>query len=294
MRSTQDTQLLTQFFTRSRTVKKVIALLKNIRPIKLLTVFLAGFILFFTQACNSVAASTPGQTAPRQTVGEQSAPPNSQNYVPKGTNAKSPYEGGINNFSDVDPRTKGANLKAKAEALKENAERNVIDQTSNVGENTRRILGKKGENIEDLGKNLQRNTQETADKAKSSATDFARGASKGIENIKDNTSDAAKGTIKNAQGAAEDAKYNAQRTVKNAQSAAEDAKYNAQRTADKAGDAVEDAKYNAQRTADKAGDAVKRTAKEANNSTVEKGQQAAENTGNFFEKVGSAIKDAVD
>jgi len=245
-------------------VKKAIALLKNIRPLKVLTAFMAGMILFFTQACNSVAATTPsqtapGQTVPRQTIGEeQHARPNSEVYVPKGTNILSPNEGGMNNFSDVDPRRQGGEVKAKAEALKQNAEQNVIDETANIGETTRRILDKKGDNVEQIGKNLQQNAQETADKAKSSATDFARGTSKGIENIKDNTSDAAKGAARNAQGAADDAKFNAQRT------------------------------------ASKAGEAANTTLRDANTNVGEKGKQAAENSGNFLEKVGSAIKDAVD
>lgn len=245
-------------------MKKVVAFLKNIRPMKLLTVFLAGVFLFFTQACNSVTATTPnqaapGQTVPRQTIGEgQSARPNSEVYVPKGDNILSPNEGGMNNFSDVDPRRQGAEVKAKSEALKQNAEQNLIDQTSNVGENTRRILDKKGDNVEQVGKNLQQNAQETADKAKSSATDFARGTSKGVENIKDNTSDAAKGAARNAQGA------------------------------------VEDTKFNAQRTADNAGEAVNKTLRDANTNVVEKGKQAAENSQNILDKVGSAIKDAVD
>jgi hypothetical protein len=238
-------------------MKKVVALFRNFRPIKLLTVFLAGLVLFFTQACNSVAATTP--TAPRQTIGEQqSAPPNSEVYVPKGSKALSPVEGGMNNFSDVDPRVQGANVKAKSEALKQNAEQNVIDETSNVGENTRRILDKKGDNVEQIGKNLQQNAQETAEKARSSATDFARGTKKGVENIQENTSNAAEGTAKSAKRAAEDTKLNAQRTAGNA------------------------------------GEAVNRTVRDANSNAAQTGQQAAENTGNFFEKVGSAIKDAVD
>lgn len=245
-------------------MKKVVAFLKNIRPLKLLTVFLAGVFLFFTQACNSVTATTPNQAAPRQTIPrqttgeEQLARPNSEVYVPKGDNILSPNEGGMNNFSDVDPRRQGAEVKAKAEALKQNAEQNVIDETANIGETTRRILDKKGDNVEQIGKNLQQNAQETTEKAKSSATDFARGTSKGVENIKDNTSDAAKGVARNAQGA------------------------------------VEDTKFNAQRTADKAGEAVNKTLKDANTNAVEKGKQAAENSQNILDKVGSAIKDAVD
>ncbi|WP_017319208.1 hypothetical protein [Mastigocladopsis repens] len=276
-------------------MKKVVTFLKNIRPFKLLTTFLAGMILFFTQACNSVTATTPSQTAPRQTVPrqiigeEQSAPPNSEVYVPKGTNVLSPVEGGMNNFSDVDPRDQGANVKAKAEALKQNAEQNVIDETSNIGENTRRILDKKGENVEDLGKNLQQNAQETADKAGSSATDFARGAKKGIENIQENTSNAAKGLVKNAQGAAEDAKDNAQSTAENAGNAVnrtvKEATNEKGKERDKvsAGDTATNLAQTGQGAIENAGDFVQKNANQLVTSAQEN-----------LEKAGNAIKDAID
>jgi hypothetical protein len=230
-------------------VKKVIALLKNIRPLKLVTVFLAGMILFITQACSSVAATTP-----RQTVGEQSAPPNSEVYVPKGTNVLSPNEGGMNNFSDVDPRTDEAKIKAEAEALKENAERNLLNSSSNPAENIRRVFEDRGE----LGRNLQEGTENIKQKAQGAAEDFAEGTKQGIENIKENTSDAAQGTAKTIQRAAEDAKISAER-------------------------AVEDA-----------GNAVSTSLTDAKTTVAEKGQQAVENTENLLENAGDAIKDAVN
>ncbi|MGH8000461.1 MAG: DUF6658 family protein [Brasilonema sp.] len=241
-------------------MKKVIALLKNIRPIKLLTVVAAGMILFFTQACSSVAATTP-----RQTVGEQSARPNSETYVPKGTNALSPNEGGMNNFSDVDPRTRGANFKAKAEALKENAEQNLQNSSSNPAENVRRVFENRGE----VGRNIQEDTGNITEKAQGTAEDFVQGTKRGIENIKGNTSDASGAVARNAQDAAEDARINAQRTA-------------------------EDAKISAQRTAEDVGYAANRTLKDANTTAAQKGQEAAENTGNLLEKAGNAIKDAVN
>ncbi|ARV62480.1 hypothetical protein BZZ01_31070 [Nostocales cyanobacterium HT-58-2] len=213
-------------------MKKVFALLKNVRPIKLFTAFVAGMILFFTQACNSVAA-----TAPRQTVGEQSAPPNSEIYVPKGTNVLSPNEGGANNFSDVDPRTRGANVKARSEALKDNAEQHLQYRSGNVGENARRVLEDRG----DIGKSLQERAGDIKEKTQSSAEDFARGTRKGIENIQENTSDAARNLTRNAQSAAEDTKFNAQRTADKAGSNVNQVARSAQRNLEKAGNAIKDA-----------------------------------------------------
>lgn len=187
-------------------MSKVIAWVKNIRPIKILTVFCVGMLLIVTQACGSV------------TAGEPKAGANSELSVPKGDKVLNPYEGGMNNFSDTDPRSKEAKteVKAKAEALKQNAEQNVIDQTGDVGENTRRILDKKGENAADFGKNLQQNAEGTKDKTDDSTDNFAKGVQRGIENIKDNTKNAVDDLTKGAKGATDDAKTNVQRTAQDA------------------------------------------------------------------------------
>jgi gas vesicle protein len=170
-------------------MNKVIAWLKNIRPIKILTVFCVGMLLIVTQACGSV------------TAGEPKAGANSEIAVPKGDKVLNPYEGGMNNFSDTDPRSK--DVKAKAEALKQNAEQNLNDKTSSAGEGT-------------LGKNLEQSAESTKDKIGNSAEDFAKGVQRGVENIKDNTQDAVGNLTINAQSAADDAKTNVQRTAQDA------------------------------------------------------------------------------
>jgi len=187
-------------------MSKVIAWVKNIRPIKILTVLCMGVLLIVTQACGSV------------TAGEPKAGDNSELSVPKGDKVLNPYEGGMNNFSDTDPRSKKAKteVKAKAQALKENAEQNVIDQTGDLGENTRRTLDKKGENAADFAKNLQNNAEGTKDKIGNSAEDFAKGVQRGVENIKDNTQDAAGDLTKSVLRAADDASTNVQRTAQDA------------------------------------------------------------------------------
>ncbi len=164
-------------------MSKVIAWVKNIRPIKILTVLCMGVLLIVTQACGAVNA------------GEPKAGANSEIAVPKGDKVLNPYEGGMNNFSDTDPRSK--DVKAKAEALKQNAEQNLIDKTSSVN-------------------NLQQSAEDAKDKIGNSAEDFAKGVQRGVENIKDNTQDAAGDLAKNAQRAADDAKTNVQRTAQDA------------------------------------------------------------------------------
>ncbi len=164
-------------------MSKVIAWVKNIRPIKILTVLCMGVLLIVTQACGAVNA------------GEPKAGANSEIAVPKGDKVLNPYEGGMNNFSDTDPRSK--DVKAKAEALKQNAEQNLIDKTSSVN-------------------NLQQSAEDAKDKIGNSAEDFAKGVQRGVENIKDNTQDAAEDLTKGAQRAADYAKTNVQRTAQDA------------------------------------------------------------------------------
>jgi hypothetical protein len=174
-------------------MSKIISRLKNIRPFKAITVFLVSIVLFATQACSSVQAKVPEATSskpdvPGQIVGKQSSQPNSEIYVPKGTNIKSGYEGGMNNYSDVDPRTK-TNIKAQSEYLEENAQRNIddksVDSAQQYGRNYREGTPL-GERSKRLGEDVKQSAQELGQ-------GLVKGTQQGIKNIKENTKDAASG-----------------------------------------------------------------------------------------------------
>ncbi|OWY67299.1 hypothetical protein B7486_32400 [cyanobacterium TDX16] len=222
-------------------MNRIVTAVKKVHLGRILVTCMAGVLLFVSTACSSaVQAKSPDAgvvTGRRQDVpaGKLAVPgqKNPRPEIPGGT-ATSPdrgvvnkFEGGptMNEFSDVDPRARDLEKAAnkKANALIENAERNVIDQTSDVGENTKRILGKKGENAEDFGKNVNRNTESLQDKIKGTAEDLAKGAKRGTENIKDNTSDALRGADRNVSRAAEDAKDTARDLGKSAQRKADEA-----------------------------------------------------------------------
>ena len=157
-------------------MSKIIAWLKNIRPIKILTVLCMGALLIVTQACGAVNA------------GEPKAGANSEIAVPKGDKVLNPYEGGMNKFGDTDPRAK--EVKAKAEALKQSAEQNLLDKKGTLGEDT-----------PDLAKNFQQSAEDAKDKIGNNAEDFAKGVQRGVENIKDNAQDAVGDLTTNAQRA---------------------------------------------------------------------------------------------
>jgi hypothetical protein len=135
------------------------------------------------------------------------------------------YKGGMNGYSDVDARyNKGVQAKSAAQAkgLVDNAERNVIDQTDDVGTNTKRILDKKGENLDQLGDNLKRdnrsfdkkadrvtnNLQNQADSIRDDAATASRGARQATEGLKNSTQGAGRdvaGKVKQAVDSATDA-----------------------------------------------------------------------------------------
>jgi ElaB/YqjD/DUF883 family membrane-anchored ribosome-binding protein len=271
-------------------MNKLIAAIKKIRLGQILTTFMAGILLFVSTACNNGPAQAKNPdgvvTGRRQEVpaGELAVPgkKNPRVEIPGGT-ATSPdsdvvnkFQGGptMNEFSDVDPRAEGLEKAAsqKAQALKEQAERNVIDETGNVGENTKRILDKKGENVDEIGENLKRNAESAQEKAKGTAEDFAKGTSRGTENIKENTSDALRGANRSASQAAEDVKDSAKDLTKGASKAADEAKYSAK-----------DLNNSASRAADNAPGFFQ-----------SKINQAAESAQRNLNEAGNAVKDVVD
>lgn len=271
-------------------MNKLIAAIKKIRLGQILTTFMAGILLFVSTACNNGPAQAKNPdgvvTGRRQEVpaGELAVPgkKNPRVEIPGGT-ATSPdsdvvnkFQGGptMNEFSDVDPRAEGLEKAAsqKAQALKEQAERNVIDETGNVGENTKRILDKKGENVDEIGENLKRNAESAQEKAKGTAEDFAKGTSRGTENIKENTSDALRGANRSASQAAEDVKDSAKDLTKGASKAADEAKYSAK-------DLTKDASQ---------------AADNAPGFFQSKINQAAESAQRNLNKTGNAVKDVVD
>jgi hypothetical protein len=173
-------------------MNKVIAWIQKINLRQILTVFMAGILLFFTQACTGANAVSPRQSS------QPAVRPNAEVYVPKGENILNPPEGGMNNFTDVDPRSKEAASQAKtqAEFLKENAaQKQATKQTSNPAEAVGRVgadAGKLGKNIQQKAADLGEKVQETAEDfsgatQKETAEDFSGATQRGIENIKENT-----------------------------------------------------------------------------------------------------------
>lgn len=202
-------------------MKRLISALKKIRLSQVLSVFLAGVLMISTAACS-------GSAQARESVGQGRDSNSSAQGIPG--HRQQNYKGGMNGYSDVDARyNKGVQAKtaAQAKGLVDNAERNVIDQTDDVGTNTKRILDKKGENLDQLGDNLKRDTR-TFDRKADRATDKLQNQA---DNIRENAKSASKGVGRDLVG---NAKQAVDKTSGYVQDKASEAARNTQRTLDKA------------------------------------------------------------
>ncbi|MEH2373829.1 hypothetical protein [Nostoc sp.] len=187
-------------------MKKIGTWLKNIRPLKVLTVFLAGMFLFLTQACGDPGIATP---PPKP---EAQSPYSKRVDSTKNTPLSAPA-GGINNFSDVDPRAqdeKAANN--TGDALAKNSQKNIeqkgIDSQDQYGENYQKGTPF-GERVKNLGEDIGSSAEEVR-------KGVVKGTQRGIENLKGNTQNAAEDVTKNVQRGADDAGKNVQRTAEDA------------------------------------------------------------------------------
>jgi hypothetical protein len=188
-------------------MKKAMNWLKSIRPLKVLTVFLAGIFLFLTQACGAPGIATQPPQPDAQS-------PYSKRYDPTKDYPLSSPAGGMNNFSDVEPRGRLDEKAAtdRADALAKNAQRNIeqkgIDSPEQYGRNYKQGTPF-GERVKNLGEDIGSSANELG-------KGVVKGTQRGIENLKGNTQNAAEDATKNVQRGAEDAGRNVRRTADDA------------------------------------------------------------------------------
>jgi hypothetical protein len=178
--------------------------LNNLQPLKILGVFLAGIFLFLAQACNRPGiAAQPPQPA--------SQPPNAERYDPTKEYPLSSPAGGMNNFSDVDPRASRLEKysDARAKALVENSRRNIEQKSVDSPEQYVRNY-QRGTPFDERVKNLGEDVGSSAEEVREGLT---RGTKRGVDNLQENLGGAAKDVTKNVQRGAEDVRKNIQRSI---------------------------------------------------------------------------------
>jgi len=153
-------------------MKKVMTWLKGIRLDRILTVFLAGVLLFVSTACGSTKVLAKTADEARQEVPSRAI-----------TNT---YKGGMNDYSDVDPRRDTTEAKAKAKTLIENAQSNIDRKSADSPEQyakNYRSGTPLGERVRRIGEDVGKSAEEVAEGA-------SKGVQNGIQNIKENAQSA--------------------------------------------------------------------------------------------------------
>jgi DNA-directed RNA polymerase subunit K/omega len=121
--------------------------------------------------------------------------------VPKGA-VTSEYKGGMNDYSDVDPRQNTSEAKAKAKALVDNAQKNIdeksVDSVDQYVENYRSGTPL-GERVKRIGENVGKAAGDVKeDVAKSSQENFetVKDAAKSAKQVADKAPDAVESKVK--------------------------------------------------------------------------------------------------
>lgn len=221
-------------------MNRLISAFKRTNLFRVVTVFLAGVLVFFTTACSGGAQAKAIDKNPRP-------------EVPGGA-VTSPYEGGMNSFSDVDPRADDSGASAKAKGLIDNAEANLEKRADSPEKYVSNY--KSGTPIQERVENLVKNVTEPT---KESAEDLAKGTQRGVRNVKENT-----------QNAANEAPKTFDQAKRNAGNTAEDTANAADKIKDTFQGAVQGITGNAKNTVDKASTSLKTGAQQA----VENSKQA--------------------
>jgi hypothetical protein len=213
-------------------MKKVNSWLKSIRLDRILTIFLAGILLFVSTACGSsnVLAKTSDDV---------------REEVPSSA-VTNPYKGGMNDYSDVDPRRDTSEAKAKAKALIENAQKNI----DNKSVDSREQYVENYKSGTPLGERVRRVGEDIGESAENVAEGVSKGTKKGIQNIKENAQEAP-GYVKQT------AKETADVDFEKVQAKTNNSIKSTQQALDKAGDAGKNIGDKIQDAAQDAADAVK-------------------------------------
>ncbi len=153
-------------------MNSIITWIKTIRVDRILTAFLASVLLLVSTACNSSKVLAKTADEARQEV--------------PGAAVTNTYKGGMNDYSDVDPRANTSGANAKAKNLIKNAQRNIdeksVDSPEQYAENYRSGTP--------LGERVRRLGEDVSESAGEVVTGAAKGTQKGLQNIKENAQQA--------------------------------------------------------------------------------------------------------
>jgi hypothetical protein len=188
-------------------IANIVSAFRRLRLQQLFIAGLAGLILMLNTACNPGSPKVSGEGS--YEVGKKNP---TELY-----DTNQPKEGGMNVFSDTDPRQKTKGLDAKAKSRVDQAESNIQKSS------TPKEFAEEYRKGTPFGERVRNITDSVGDAAKDTTEDATEGAQRGARNLKANTDKAGKGiqdvaddATDNAQGAGKDISRKAQRAVEGA------------------------------------------------------------------------------
>lgn len=210
-------------------MNKLMNWLKNIRIDRIVTAFLVGVLVFVSTACSSgVQAKTADEV---------------REEVPSSA-VTNKYKGGMNDYSDVDPRKNTTEANTKAKALVDNSKKNIneksVDSLEQYGKNYR-SGAPIGERVKQIGEN----------------------AGDTVKNVKENVSKGTQKNLRQAQGLGDDVKDKAIQKKENAKDAVKETGNKVKRAADDVSEAGDNLGSKIKRGAQDAADSVKSTINKA-------------------------------
>jgi len=215
-------------------MNRLTAFLKKIRAVQILTVFLAGILVLVSTACSrpDVTAGKTDLIVGKTDVKAGKTADQIREEVPSGA-VTSEYKGGMNDYSDVDPRNeKMTTTEAKAQLLKEQAQHRIdTKSSSNVGENVRRVaddapdkLDQIGEKVNDNARTAQRKADDFGDKTKQGFANLKENTREGLKGAKEIVKEATQGAKERAAEGTESLRYNTSGGQENINDAARNVK----------------------------------------------------------------------
>jgi hypothetical protein len=173
--------------------------LKRNQLVRVLVVFLAGVSMLLSTACSS-GPNTPKVSGEGSYTGNA---PQMEIYK-----RVQPNEGGMNEYSNVDPRTDTSRAEAKAKGLVDNAERNV-----------RRGFDDVREAPEVLGNYVKEGSRNLGEQARQTTGELQQGAREGSRNLRRNAAEAREGAgnvVQDVRGRTNEAVRDTQRALDSA------------------------------------------------------------------------------
>lgn len=218
----------------------------KVRFSRVAVVLVASFVMLLGTACSS----TPSATGTGAGTGATST---SATELYRTTQ---PEAGGMNRYSDTDPRQNAKALGAEAKARVDQAKGNLnkgqtpkqftdeVKSAAPIREGVKDLSDRAGDAIEGLKQDVTEGTQRGVKNLQQNTTDAKQGVKQTLDRAQDNAAQLGKDTSRNAQQAAEQAKSNLDKTLDKANKARQD-------LSDKASSLMDDSSRQVAKASDK-------------------------------------------